>query len=486
MATAEVLLQNTLTGKKERLETKIPGEVSIYACGPTVYGYAHVGNARTALMVDLVVRTLRLAGYNTQLARNVTDVDDKIIRVANDSGRDPQNVAQEFTQVYQGEMGTLGILAPNHEPKATEHIPHMVKIIQGLIDRGMAYAADTPFGNDVYFAVGKFKPYGKLSKRKLDDMQAGVRIEPGESKRDPLDFALWKAAKPGEPSWPSPWGAGRPGWHIECSAMIDSLFPKGLDIHMGGLDLIFPHHENEIAQSEAYCDCQLARYWVHGGMLTLGREKMSKSLGNIFTTHKFLELYSGETLRLMTLQHHYRSPMDFSDESILRAEALLERLYTAKLQTYEAKSSKARVPNDLPPELKELRSVMTASLFDDFNAPKAMGFLLKAVRTCFREQRPELWAALEPALDFVSSVLGALDQEPSRALTNLRDARLKRLGVTEERAREIDAVLKQREDARKNKDFASSDKLRQELEAQGIVVMDGPDGSSWTLKESFS
>ena len=475
MATAEILLTNTLSSKKEKFVSNEEGVAKVYFCGPTVYGYGHVGNARAALTADLIVRVLRLAGYKTLFARNLTDIDDKIIKVANDEGISAQAVAEKFTDVYLGEMKALGTLPPDFIPKATVHIPEMIEMISGLIAKNMAYVADTPFGNDVYFRVSAFKNYGCLSHRKTDDMLAGTRVEPGESKESPLDFALWKAAKAGEPSWESPWGAGRPGWHIECSAMIRALFKGSIDIHGGGNDLVFPHHENEIAQSEGLDDCQLAKYWVHNGMLTLGREKMSKSLGNIFTTTKFLEEYGPETLRLMAMQHHYRGPMDFTEESILRSEALLQRLYHCKKNALAAKGATAA------PSMADLPKQMEAAFFDDFNSAKALGFVLKAARECFKSQKAEDWAGWATVLPLLSKVMVLLERDPDEALNEMHSRRLKRMGVDEAFCREIDAKLKAREDFRQQKNYAESDRLRGELEKAGIVVMDGADGASWTL-----
>lgn len=479
MSLPEIFCLNSLSGKREKFSPQIPGEVSIYGCGPTVYGLTHVGNARAALTVDLVAKVFKLAGYNVKLARNITDIDDKIIKVAAQTQTSWQNVVEKYTNAYRSELQTLQVEAPTFEPKVTEHLNDIHKIITKLIELNAAYAAETPFGTDVYFAVSSFQSYGKLSKRKTDDLRVGVRIEPGESKRDPLDFALWKAAKPGEPSWESPWGPGRPGWHIECSAMIASIFGDQIDIHMGGIDLIFPHHENEIAQSEACSKKPLAHYWIHNGMLTLGREKMSKSLGNIFTTQAFLEKYGPEVLRLMCLQHHYRAPMDFSDESIIRAEGLLERLYRGKQH-----SLKSNTNSSLPAPWKDQLDQLSKVLFDDFNSAKAMGLILGALRVCYKESSAELWAMWwkqsQPYFEKVFSILG---DDPEVALKNIRKRKLLRLGITDQLAQEIDQKLESRELLRKEKKFDEADRVRKELEARGFLIMDGPDGSSWSLPE---
>lgn len=482
MSLPQILLTNTISGKKEPLQPIQEGRVNLYMCGPTVYGYTHIGNARTALGGDLIVRILEHAGYKVTYARNITDVDDKIILRAQEEGRSPEAVAQEFEIAYNKELLELDARAPDVVPHAVEHIPQMHTIIRGLMDKGFAYSAETPFGKDVYFRVDRFKEYGKLSKRKTDDLIAGARVEVGEAKESPLDFALWKAAKPGEPQWEMPQvGAGRPGWHIECSAMIHSVFPKGLDIHLGGLDLIFPHHENEIAQSEAYCGRPLANYWVHGGLLTIQREKMSKSLGNIFRTFEFLEQYGPETLRMIYLQHHYRSPIDFSDEGILRAEALVERLYRAK--------EKYLIHSEVAP-LKEIpqgfvgNDKIDASLFDDFNSAKAMGWILGALRTCHKEDSPALWSTWGHLyLPYFNKLFSLLKQAPEVALQSTRDRRLKRMNVSEELASQLDAQIAKREELRKDKKFEEADQLRKDMEAKGYLIMDGPDGSCWSVVE---
>ena len=475
---SEILLTNTLSGKKEKFVPLKAGEASVYGCGPTVYNYTHVGNARTAVSIDTISRILMSAGYKVRNVRNITDIDDKIIKAAHETGRNWLEITQEFTRYYEEELAQLGNLPVTSVTKVTESMEEILSMIKGLVDNGMAYVADTPFGNDVYYRVSRFGDYGCLSHRKTEDMLVGARIDPGESKESPLDFALWKSAKPGEPSWTSPWGEGRPGWHIECSAMIQKVFGPRIDIHMGGLDLVFPHHENEIAQSEGLNGQRLANYWIHGGMLNFGKEKMSKSLGNIFTTHKFLELYWPETLRLIFVQNHYRSPVEFTDESIQRTEALLERLYLSKQKMIEYAGVRVE-QTGLPMELKDIGGQMKAALFDDFNTARALGILLKAVRICFRENREDYWAAAGEALPVMDAAMGLLKKDSSEAMQSIRHRRLKRLGVSAERAQSIETRLGAREEARKQKNFAESDRLRQELEHEGVIVMDGPDGAAW-------
>jgi cysteinyl-tRNA synthetase len=487
-STKAIHLYNSLSGKRELFTTLKPGEVTLYSCGPTVYGFTHVGNARAALVADLVVRVLTFSGLKVTFARNITDIDDKIIKVSQTENTPWPQIVEKFTEAYHSDLSKLGISKPSHEPRATQTLKEITLTIEQLIKEDAAYTAETPYGTDVYFRVSKFSTYGKLSKRKIEDLKTGVRIEPGESKEDPLDFALWKAAKPGEPSWNSPWGEGRPGWHIECSAMIESLFHGTIDIHMGGIDLIFPHHENEIAQSETCFHRPLANYWVHNGLLNFGKEKMSKSLGNIFTTQKFLELYGAEVFKLMCLQHHYRGPMEFSDEVILRAEALLERIYHAFSQLEKAKNSSTRVTSaqaleKLGVEFGNLKEQIEAPLFDDFNTAKGLGVLLKTIRALNKLNDEPAWMALELAQPVLVNVFGLLNESPESGLRSIRQRKLKRLGITESRALEIEELLKNRDLARKNKDFATSDKLRADIESQGIVIMDSPEGSAWTIRE---
>lgn len=469
MSAEPLKLHNTLTGKKEAFKSLKSGVAQIYCCGPTVYGYTHVGNARAALTLDLCVRVLKLAGYKTRVARNYTDVDDKIIQKAHEECLSAQEIAKKYEQAYAEELKRLHSLEPDLTPRATEHIQDMLKMIEALIESSSAYVLESDFGKDVYFKVESFKGYGKLSKRQLEDMMSGTRVEANQDKKHPADFALWKAAKVGEPAWDSPWGKGRPGWHIECSAMIESLFQGQVDIHMGGIDLIFPHHENEIAQCESYRKRELARFWIHNGMIEMNQEKMSKSLGNIMRTHEFLELYGPECLRLMVLNHHYRSPIDFSEENILRAEQLLRRLYLAKAEAAEAKAT----------EDPELEKKIKAALFDDFNSAKALGHILAATRTAFRKTDKKGWTT---ALKFLTEIFAVCEDEPKRALAAIRERRLKRMGLSEEREKEIEALVQERSKLRAEKRFEEADKIRDQLERENVLVMDGPEGCHWSVK----
>ena len=379
-------------------------------------------------------------------------------------------------------MKELEAHQPDFRPKATETINEMVEMIEGLVEKGAAYPAKTEFGTDIYFSVEKFEEYGKLSKRKLDDMIAGVRIDTAESKKHPGDFALWKASKPGEPKWPSPWGDGRPGWHIECSAMIHGLFKDKLDIHMGGIDLVFPHHENEIAQSECLTQTPLATYWVHNGLIEMGSEKMSKSIGNIIRTRDFLENYGTETLRLMVFQQHYRSPMDLSMESIIRAEALIDRLYLCKEKV--STNLKASGDEQVSDELNGLQTKIKDALLDDFNSAKALGFILGAARTCFKTNSPAFWKKWgETSIPVLNDIFGLTKGEPSQSRVLNKERKIKRSGITQKRADEIETKLKDRERFRAEKNYAESDRLRDELQKEGIQVMDGADGATWTVQE---
>jgi len=477
----KIFVQDSLSGKKTPLKTRVDGEVSLYCCGPTVYGLCHVGNARPALTLDLVSRVLEEAGYKVISIANITDVDDKIIKKANEEGRSPDAVAQEFTQAYLKDMQALGVKEVSHRPQATQHIDGIVDMTEKLIGAESAYPADTPYGQDVYFRVDHFKEYGKLSHRDTDDMQAGARVEVGEMKENPLDFALWKAAKEGEPSWKSPWGQGRPGWHIECSAMIRHYYPEGVDIHMGGLDLIFPHHENEIAQSESLQKQSLANYWLHNNMLNLGQEKMSKSLGNDFVTRKFVEKFGAEVLRLFILMHHYRTPIDFNLENIARAENLLKRLYMAKAKINLSEQKEVDF-SVLPEDIQKTALNFEEALFDDFNSAKALGFVFKLARYCYREDQHEAWVLLCQMCQRCKKLLGLWGRSSQDALSELEEKKRTRSGFSAEEVAEIDQLLLKRLDYRNQKDFAKSDEIRDQLSARGIEVMDGPDGSSWSLK----
>ena len=382
---------NTLTGKKEEFQPLIPGKVGMYVCGVTVYDYCHIGHARANVVFDIVFRYLRFLGFDVNYVRNYTDVDDKIINRANERGIDSRELAEEFIRAFDEDMERLGMALPTHQPKATEHIPQIITLIERLIERGIAYEA----AGDVYYAVEKFPDYLKLSKRNLDEMQAGARISPGEQKRNPMDFAIWKGAKPGEPAWESPWGAGRPGWHIECSAMSMELLGESFDIHGGGKDLVFPHHENEIAQSEGATCKPFVRYWLHNGFVNINQEKMSKSLGNFFTIRDILKRYDPEVVRFFLLTAHYRSPIDFSDQNLEDARSGLTRFYEGLLAAAEtlAKHPAPERPacpvisdaeREVYDRLETLEDRFAEAMDDDFNTALAIAHLFEGVRAMNR------------------------------------------------------------------------------------------------------
>ena len=480
-------LYNSLTRKKEEFVPLRSGRVHMYVCGITAYDLCHVGHARSALVFDVLARYLRSTGLEVFFARNFTDVDDKIIKRANDDKRDWREVAQTYMRRFHEDMELLGVLRADAEPRATDHIKEMQVLCEELIRRNKAYA--TPSG-DVYFRVRAFPEYGKLSGRSLDELQAGARVAPGEEKNDPLDFALWKAAKPGEPFWESPWGKGRPGWHIECSAMSAPYLP--LDIHGGGLDLIFPHHENEIAQSEGAGVPQMARFWVHNGFVQVDSEKMSKSLGNFTTIRDILKQYLPETLRFFLLGKHYRSPVDYSFDSMDEAEKAQKRVYQTLAETralLEGNSWK-NIPFPAEPaaEAQQLETAFAEALEDDLNTAAAIGHIFALVRVTRQvledkklrssEGAREIFAALHRNAETWRGILGLFDSEPDSFLQTLRARQLARRRID---LAAVEDLLEKRKAARQNKNFAASDALRDELFALGVEVRDGPEGQVWDI-----
>ena len=475
---------NTMSGKKEEFQPLVPGKVGMYVCGVTVYDYCHIGHARANVVFDILYRYLQFAGYETTYVRNYTDVDDKIINRANERGIPSQELAEEFITAFDEDMAALGLSIPTHQPRATEYIEEIIEICQTLIDQGMAYAS----AGDVYYRVDKFDSYLKLSKRNMDEMQAGARITPGEQKENPMDFALWKGAKPDEPSWTSPWGPGRPGWHIECSAMSSSLLGDSFDIHGGGRDLIFPHHENEIAQSEAASGKPFAKYWVHNGFVNVNQEKMSKSLGNFFTIRDILQTYDPEVVRFFILSAHYRSPIDFSDQNLADSQAGLSRFYEALQVAEDAVAGVAE--SDLDSSLgAELEAKFREAMDDDFNSALAIAHLFEAVRTTNRlcatkkfRKKAELVAQvrdLSATILRLGAVLGLYNSNPAQWLEKVKLAGLAKLDIS---AEEIEAQIEARKQARADKDFTRSDEIRDELIARGIELLDTPQGTSWKLQ----
>ena len=475
---------NTLSGKKEEFQPLVPGKVGMYVCGVTVYDYCHIGHARANIVFDIVYRYLLYSNYDVTYVRNYTDVDDKIINRANEQGVSSKQLSEEFIQAFDEDMAALGLRKPTHEPKATEYIDRIIVLAEQLIEKGMAYESD----GDVYYSVEKFPTYLKLSKRNMEEMQAGARIAPGEQKRNPMDFALWKTAKPDEPSWESPWGAGRPGWHIECSAMSSALLGETFDIHGGGRDLIFPHHENEIAQSEGVSGKPFVKYWLHNGFVNINQEKMSKSLGNFFTIRDILKSYDPEVVRFFILTAHYRSPVDFSDQNLKDAQAGLSRFYEALQVAADAVEG---VPESdvAVAEGDELEAQFRAAMDDDFNTAQAIGHLFEGVRTInrlvaekkFRKKADKVASvrALRGKIAELGDILGLFVSDPAGWLKQQNLKGLQELGLTEA---DLDAAIQERLEARGDKDFARADQIRDELVQKGIELLDSPAGTTWKIK----
>ncbi len=458
-------IYNTLTRKKEAFETIQPDVVRMYVCGPTVYADAHVGHAMSALVFDIIRRYLEYRGYTVRHVMNFTDVDDKIIVRARELGTDPFDLAEGYIRDFEEHLTDLNILPPTAKPRATQTMEQIQAMIQGLVDKGHAYAAD----GDVYFRVTGDQDYGKLSGRKLEDMQAGARIEVDERKEHPMDFALWKAAKPGEPAWDSPWGQGRPGWHIECSAMNLHELGEQIDIHGGGNDLIFPHHENEIAQSESFTGKPFSRYWMHNGMLQLAGEKMSKSLGNLVTISEFLSRRNGDVMRMLVLNGNYRNPLMFTDESLDGAERGLERLKSGfKPALPGAKGVPAEILSALNEQAKAVQQAFTETMDDDFNTAGALGHIFDFVRQ------------INIARD-----AGATDEQLGQAQATLRELtgvfglRLAEKQGSGDADRFIDLLVDVRGEIRKQKLWPLSDLIRDRLKELGVQIEDSKDGASW-------
>jgi cysteinyl-tRNA synthetase len=475
-------IYNTATRAKEEFIPLSEGEVGMYVCGVTVYDLCHIGHARSAIVFDVLVKYLRARGFRVTYVRNFTDVDDKIIDRARQLGKDPKALAEEFIQAFYDDMGALGILNADKEPRATEHVQGMIDMILTLIDKGYAYAE----GTDVFYSVEKFSGYGELSGRRLEDMKAGSRIAVDERKRHPMDFVLWKGAKPGEPQWPSPWGPGRPGWHMECSVMSGHFLGSSFDIHGGGEDLLFPHHENERAQSIAANGGGFARYWVHNGFVTVESEKMSKSLGNFLTIRDALQLYHPEVLRLFLLSKHYRTPLDFSKSAVLGLQAGLVRIYRT-LQRLDplVGPDKAKGAGLIPsclsvPDKGSFLDQFVEAMDDDLNTANAIALLFEKVKEMNKIMDAPLDESVKTRLSLdrrnllvASSVLGFLRKEP--------ETFFEALAASAETADsgEIEKLIEERMAARKNKDWARADALRRQLKDMGIVLEDGPKGTTW-------
>jgi len=481
-------IYDTKLGQKVPFIPLTEGHVKMYVCGITAYDFCHIGHARSALIFDMIVNYLRFRGYTVTYVRNFTDIDDKIINRANEQGTSSEELANRFIQEFYTDMNHLGVTPPDIEPKATDHIPEIIDLINELICKGLAYQS----GNDVYFEVSKFPSYGSLSGRVLEDLQAGARISINESKNNPMDFALWKGSKPGEPTWDSPWGPGRPGWHIECSAMSRKYLGNTFDIHGGGEDLVFPHHENEVAQSEGASGVTSVRHWIHHAFVTISNEKMSKSLHNFLTIRDVLSSHHPESLRLMVFSTHYRHPLDFSDAALKDAHSGVKRLYSCLVDcsqlpaghhgvTGTAKSDEASALNSLTQRFCE-------AMDNDFNTAQALGVLFDGAKAInrIRQALPKKPAAVDISLlkdgattiTKLANLLGLLKQDPSAFFAIQQAAHLRSIAMTEA---ELQALIDERLTARARKDWARADEIRDQLLAQKIELKDGINGTQWTV-----
>ncbi len=485
-----IKIYNTLSRRKETLRPLEEGHVKLYVCGITSYDYCHIGHARSALVFDMVVRYLRHRGFKVTFVRNFTDIDDKIINRANEQGIDAASLALRFINEFYTDMDALGTLRPDIEPKATEHIGEMIALIEELVARGMAYPSD----GDVYYRVDRFADYGRLSGRSLDDMQAGARVEISVKKEHPMDFVLWKGAKPGEPKWQSPWGEGRPGWHIECSAMSKRYLGETFDIHGGGKDLIFPHHENEIAQSCGASGKPFANLWMHHGFVTIKDEKMSKSLGNFLTIRDVLKQYAPEVLRLFIFSTQYRNPLDFTETALQDAQSGLTRMYECLAQL-------GALPDDGPvgdsaiaendrTEMESMIARFYEAMDNDFNTARAVGHLFDTVKILNKIIRGLPEQPVHDDLRFLrtssetfrtlAGILGILQQDPAAMIAGAKEKNLAELDLDET---EINQLIAKRNQARTAKDWAASDKVRDYLLGHRIVLKDSPEGTTWEVKK---
>lgn len=493
-------LYNSFSSQKEDFKPLQDNHVGIYVCGITAYDDCHLGHARAAVVFDVIIRYLRHRGFEVTHVQNITDIDDKIINRAREKGVSCKELSEHYTGEFHRDMESLGVARPDVEPRATEHIQNIIRLIETLVSKGYAYAAE---GN-VFFSVEKFPGYGRLSHRSPEEMQAGARVEIDPRKHHPMDFALWKAGKPGEPAWESPWGPGRPGWHIECSAMSIRYLGETFDIHGGGQDLIFPHHENEIAQSVAATGKPFVRYFVHNGFVTINGEKMSKSLGNFLTIKEILSGYHPEALRLFLLSKHYRSPLDYSEDLIREKQVSLDRIYATLGESLEITAAPpGKRPGasatgvSLPPEaeaacarIKDLKKLFYQAMDDDFNTAQALGHVfdaLKGINTLLQISKMEPARACLDAIGSgasaireVGQVLGLFATEPGVYLEKRRTEKLRKIPLPE---KEISDLIRQREDARIKKDWAAADAIRKKLAGANIILKDSPQGTTWEIKE---
>lgn len=475
-------IYNSLSRKKEAFVPLVQGKVTMYVCGVTVYDLCHIGHARACIVFDIIYRYLQFVGYRVVYVRNFTDVDDKIINRANTEEKSCEEISKLYIEAFHKDMNALGIKSPTYEPKATDHIPEMLDMIKRLIEKGHAYQA----GGDVMFSVESFQEYAKLSGKKTDELLSGARVEIDEKKRNPLDFALWKESKPGEPAWESPWGMGRPGWHIECSAMSQKYLGETFDIHGGGKDLIFPHHENEIAQSQGATGKKPINYWMHNGFVDINNEKMSKSLGNFFTIRDILKKYHPEVVRLFLISSHYRSPIDFSDKSLNEAGIVLNRFYEFLYSTETWICSNVFEPDS------GIMSKFRSAMDDDFNTALALGHLneflreLNAVKDKLQSKncsdvenlKKKLGSGKE-AIFKIGEVLGIFSEEPTDFLESFKEQKLTELGLTK---KEVETMIAKRTEARKNKDWKEGDIIRNQLSEKGIILEDQSDRTIWKIK----
>lgn len=456
-------LYNTLTRKKEAFKPIEPGKISMYVCGVTVYDYCHLGHARVLVVFDVIARFLRSQGWDLTYVRNLTDIDDKILRRADENGEPYEQLTSRFIDAAHEDEAKLGIVPPDIEPRATAHIDDIIEMVQTLIDKDFAYVASN---GDVYYRVSRFEDYGRLSNKNPEELLAGARIGVEEAKEDPRDFALWKHAQADEAGWESPWGRGRPGWHIECSAMSKRCLGEHFDIHGGGPDLPFPHHENEIAQSEAANGCHYVNYWIHAGALRVDGEKMSKSLGNFFTIRDVLKKYHPEVVRYLLIGSHYRSPINYSEDSLVEARTGLERFYGALSKYADVPSASGQTLRDSP----YYRDFVDA-MNDDFNTRLALAVLFDLVRDLNSETDAERAAAMAAQLKALGGIFGLLQAQPDQFLQAGGDNAIS--------AEQVEALIAERSEAKKAKDFERADDIRDQLQAQGVVLLDSPTGTQW-------
>ncbi|MBA3016008.1 MAG: cysteine--tRNA ligase [Desulfobulbaceae bacterium] len=486
-----IRIYDTKNGQKNPFIPLTEGHVKMYVCGITAYDYCHIGHARSTLIFDMIVNYLRFRGYAVTYVRNFTDIDDKIINRANDQGTTSEELANRFIDEFYTDMAQLGVTPPDIEPKATDHIPEIIDLITELIHKRLAYQV----GNDVYFSVNQFPGYGSLSGRIIEDLQAGARISVNESKNNPMDFALWKGSKPGEPTWDSPWGPGRPGWHIECSAMSRKYLGNSFDIHGGGEDLVFPHHENEVAQSEGASGVTFVNYWIHHAFVTISNEKMSKSLHNFLTIREVLQDHHPEALRLMVFSTHYRHPLDFSDSALQDAQTGVKRLYNCLADCQQLPAGHEGVPISAKPEeviaVNSLNQRFCEAMDNDFNTAQALGVLFDGAKAInrIRQSLPKKPAVADISLlksgaemlVSLADILGLLRQDPVSFFAKQQTAHLKNIAMTED---ELLALITERLAAKARKDWARADEIRDQLLAKKIELKDGANGTTWVVLSS--